>query len=96
MKTYFSKISADHWTAKNNLEKEAHKLGREMERRIIPEQELKAFKKELSEKIDNLNKQFTRCKPLSFSIHGSYDNSGDYTAYCDGVFNMGIYLAKTE
>jgi hypothetical protein len=36
MKQFFSKIIADHWTAKNESQKEAHKLALEMERRIVP------------------------------------------------------------
>ena len=94
MKTYFSRITADHWTAKNNLQKAAHKLAHEMDRRLIQEHELTYFKNEFKECAKRLNQQFSRCKPLRFSIEASHSKGGDYVVYCDGVFHMGIFLAK--
>jgi hypothetical protein len=96
MKTYFSRITADHWTAKNKLEEAAHNLAHEMDRRLIQENELPDYKQEFKDKIDDLNKTFSRCKPLQFSIEKGHFNSNEYAVYCDGVFNMGIYLAKNS
>jgi hypothetical protein len=96
MKIYFSRIIEDHWVAKNNLEKVAHKLAKEMDRRILCEREIPAFKKEFQEKICALDKEYKRCKPLKFSIE-SYDfHEGDICFFCDGVFYMDLFLAKND
>jgi hypothetical protein len=94
MKQYFSRITADHWCAKNNLEKAAHKLAKEMDRRIVPDWQVKAYKEEFKTKIQKLNEEFPRCKPLRFSIGPSPSNNGDIVIWCDGVFNMSLFLAK--
>ena len=96
MKIYFTKITADHWTAKNNLYKDAHKLAHDMDRRIMPEADLPSFKKEFQDCVDFLNLKYKRCKPLRFSINESPMNDGDIYVYCDGVFQMGIFLAKSN
>lgn len=96
MKTFFSRITADHWCAKNNLEKAAHKLATEMDRKILSESEVPAFKKEFQDKINALNLEFKRCKPLNFSIQASYDRKGDISIYCSGVFQMSLFMAKGE
>ena len=93
-KVYFSRITRDHWTAKNNLEKAAKKLAREMDRILISENRVPAFKKEFQEKVNALNKEFSRCKPLRFSINSSFERNGDIVIYCDGVFYMSLFLAK--
>ena len=94
MKQYFSRITSDHWIAKNNLQKAAHKLAKEMDRRVLTESQVPAFKKEFKEKIDALNFEFKRCKPLSLSISSSYERNGDISVYCDGVFYMSLFLVK--
>ena len=94
MKNYFAVITADHWCAKNNLEKAAHELAHEMNRRILSEEDLPDYKKEFQEKIAKLHESFPRCKALAFSIDKSYDTRGDYSVWCDGVFHIMIYLAK--
>lgn len=94
MKTFFSKITQDHWTAKNNLEKAAHKVAKEMERWIVTNDEVPRFKKDFQEKINALNMEHKRCKPLRFSIEGHQDRNGDIAIWCDGVFNMSLLLAK--
>lgn len=94
MKTFFSRITADHWCPKNNLDKAAHKLAKEMDRRILQESEVTSFKKEFQEKIDALNAEYKRCKPLRFSMHACYSENGDISIWCDGVFHMSLFLVK--
>lgn len=94
MKQFFSRITSDHWVAKNNLEKAAHKLAKEMDRRILQHSEVDAFKKEFNDKVKALNEEYKRCKPLRFSIEKSYADNGDIAIWCYGVFNMSLFLAK--
>jgi hypothetical protein len=97
MKTYFSRIVADHWCAKNKLEEAAHKLAHEMDRQILTEDQVPAYKAEFLAKIDQLNALFSRCKPLRFSFELSKhhpEDMGDYSIWCDRVFNMCLFLAK--
>jgi hypothetical protein len=94
MKIYFSRITADHWCAKNNLEKAAHKLAREMDRRILTQDQVPAYKKEFQEKINKLNQEYHRCKPLELDIHSAYDDRGDIDFYISSVFNLCLFLAK--
>lgn len=91
---YLSRITADHWTAKNNLQKAAHKLAHTMDKIFIPAEEVENFKKYFHSRIEELNKEFSRCKPLSFSIQRSQQDRDEYWIYCDGVFNMHLIKIK--
>lgn len=93
---YVSRITADHWMAKNNLEKAAKKLAKEMERRLIPGDQLADYKKEFKDKIEQLNQEFKRCKPLDFYIGASYDNRRDIDIVCSGVFMMEMFEVKQQ
>lgn len=93
---YVSRITADNWMAKNNLEKAAKKLAKEMERRLIPGEQLAAYKKEFKDKIEKLNQEFKRCKPLDFYIDVSYDNRSDIDINCSGVFMMEVFEVKQQ
>lgn len=93
---YVSRITADHWMAKNNLEKAAKKLAKEMERKLIPGDQLAAYKKEFKDKIEKLNQEFKRCKPLDFYINASYDNTRDIVINCSGVFMMEMFEVKQQ
>jgi len=91
-KLYVSRITADYWTAKNNLEKAAKKLAKEMDCKLIMESELNAFKKDLRDKIKLLNQEFNRCKPLDFDIQTQYSKEQNIDIYCIGVFMMEVIL----
>ena len=65
-----------------------------MDRILISENRVPPFKKEFQEKIDALNKEYGRCKPLSFSISSSHERNGDITIWCDGVFSMSLFLTR--
>ena len=91
---YFSHITADHWTAKNNLQKAAHKIAVEMDRRIVLDDEVALFKADFKTKIDALNIEFKRCKPQVLSIGADYMKRGDISFSIDGVFQMSLFKAK--
>ena len=93
---YVSRITADHWMAKNNLEKAAKMLAKEMDRRLIPGKQLAAYKKEIKDKIGQLNQEFKRCKPLDFSIWDNKIIHDTIEIYCSGVFQMEIFEVKQQ
>jgi hypothetical protein len=94
MNTYFSRIVADHWCAKNESQKAAHKLAHEMERRIITSDQVLDFKAEFIDKVSKINAAHPRCKPLHLSIQSSYADKGDIVFWIDGVFHLDLILAK--
>jgi hypothetical protein len=71
MKTYFSRIVANHWCAHNKSQEAAHKLAYEMERRILTADQVNVYKEEFKAKVDQINADHSRCKPLRFSIENS-------------------------
>jgi hypothetical protein len=94
MKMYFSRITADHWCAKNNLQKAAHKVAKEMDRRIVSSDQVADFKTEFNNKIDKLNAEFHGCKPVKLYVENDHLDRGDINFYADGVFQMSLFLAK--
>jgi hypothetical protein len=95
MKNYFSRITADHWCAKNKLEKAAHKAAKEMDRRLVPDWQVKAYKEEFKEKILKINNEHPRCKPVELLISAGYTDRGDIDFYISGVFQMSLFLATS-
>jgi hypothetical protein len=91
MKTYFSKITRNHWTNKNRLQKDINQVAREMERRIVPEDQVNEFKLEMKGRIAKCHAENPRCKALDLSIekHGN-----DYSFVVSEVFWLSLYLAK--
>lgn len=94
MAQYFSRITANHWTAKNRLEKAAHDVAKDMDRRLIPGDRMNAFIEEFKAKIDSINKANARCKPLELNIHKDYMNRDDIRFYISMVFNFTLFLVK--
>ena len=95
--TFFSRITADHWTAKNKLEAAAHELAYEMDRKLIPGAFLKEFIKEFERKIHKLDSDYPQCKPLRFSHHKGYTQRwSEYWIYCEGVFQMSLIEVKVN
>lgn len=91
---YVSRITADHWMAKNNLEKAAKKLAKEMERKLIFGEQLFAYKKEFKNKIEQLNQEFKRCKPLEYYCMNGTTYLKEIDICCTGVFMMEIFEVK--
>jgi hypothetical protein len=103
MKQFFSRITADHWTAKNRLEKAAHEVAREMDRRIILENQVELFISEMRLKIADLNKEYSKCKSLKLTVwqpeiycgdHKDIDLDYDISFIVDYVFHLKLFLAK--
>lgn len=94
MKIYFSRITQDHWMAKNNLQRAAHKVAKEMDRRIVTEDKVIDFKAEFIDKITRLNEEYSRCKPVHLSITKDPLDKGDTTFWADGIFCLVLFLAK--
>jgi hypothetical protein len=92
---FFSRITADHWQAKNRLEEAAKLLAREKDRILVPENKVQDFLNEFEQKIKELDILHKRCKPLSFSWHRGYTKGWtEWWIYCDGVFQMSLIEAK--
>jgi len=94
MARFFSKITADHWIAKNSLEEAVKKLAREMDRRLLKNFEVAPFKIKFREKIKELNKAQPRCKPVELEIRSSFLNKEETWIRVPQVFEMSIYKAK--
>lgn len=94
MKKYFSKITSDYWTPKNQAHKDAKAVASDMERRILDHSQINNFKKEFGERIDEVNKKNKRCKDLHFSIWNSPINKGDIIFSISGLFTLYIFYSK--
>lgn len=95
MKYYFTLISGDYRSDKNQLETAAKKATREASHRLVAESDLKGFKNEFMCKIKELNGKYPRCRPLephNFTYH--IDSKGCISI--DGVCDLDFYEAKNE
>lgn len=95
MATYFSCITADHWTAKNKLEAAAKKVARRMERQIIPGDQVEGYKSAFKKQIEDLNNTFSRCKPLELNIWKEpMERTGDIFIDISSVFQISLFRVK--
>lgn len=94
MKKYFSKITADHWTPKNQAHKDAKAVASDMERRILAHDNIEAFKQEFIKRIDEVNSKNKRCNDLHFSIWNSPINKEDIIFSISGVFTLYVFYSK--
>lgn len=95
---YFSIITQDHWTHKNNAHKEAHEAAEEMNRRIVHEDEVDSFTQEFRDRISEVNEKNKRCKDIDLTVWKPKWISGDPrdTQFSvSGVFIMYLYKAKS-
>lgn len=93
MKTYFTKVTADHWNPKNKLQDEAQKIARDMECRLVPESEIEAFKQRFFDRIESVNKRFNHRKPLKLTFMHYY-GFDEHSCYIDRVFRFSFYVVK--
>lgn len=75
MKFYFSIITQDHWTAKNNAHKEAKELAQAMSRTIIEEKELGEYEEDFRARLAALNQRNPKCNDLILDVWGNEYNS---------------------
>lgn len=97
MKNYFSRITADHWQAKNKLEAAAKDLANKMDRYLLREDEIEGFTSEMLNQVKLLNESFSRCKSISITFqeaHKYNENEHDIWIYCPGVFHMSLFEVK--
>jgi len=94
---FFSRITADHWTAKNKLQEAAHELAYEMDRKLIPGNEVLKYIGEFERRIHDLESDYPNCKPLDFSWHKGYtERWAEIWIYCNGVFRMSLIEVKED
>jgi len=91
---YFSKVTSDYWTAKNNLQKEAKQVAMSMERQIIAEADILTYFNIFDKKIRDLNDKYKRCNPLVLEKREGGHNEVDIRIEISGVFYMKLYLIK--
>ena len=94
MSQFFTKITADHWVAKNSLEEAVKKFARTMDRRLLKNYEVAPFKIKFREKIKELNEAHPRCKPVELEIRTSYFNKEESWICVPQVFQMSVYKVK--
>lgn len=85
---YFTKVTQDYWSAKNELQKEAKKLMRSFERKIINANEKGAYVKSMIDAFDGLNRKHSRCKPLRLDF---WTPDKDPKVHISGVTELVFY-----
>jgi hypothetical protein len=65
---YVSRITADHWSAKNKLEAAAKLVAICNDRRFITADKRESFISDFKQAIDYLNKSHPKCKELHLSV----------------------------
>jgi hypothetical protein len=99
-KIYASYIS-NSYSLKNNLEKQVYELLKQNNRIAILPEKLESFRNNLLTKIEGLNQQNKRCKPIIASWN-SYkksfgENKDDYgLTLTAGICNFYIYELNTQ
>lgn len=94
MNQYFSKITSDHWTAKNKLQAAAKEVARKMDGILINENKQIEFINQFKEEILRINNKFYKCKPMVLHNHPCHSNSKEHFIYINCVFEMKLYLVK--
>jgi len=96
MKRYCSRITANHWVAKNNLAKEAKQLALRMEKLLLHEDTLRLYKDTFIQAVKDLNAKYPRCKPLELHIWQP-DSRRKYWAYSiSSVFDIEVFELQGE
>lgn len=97
---YFSRITAIHWTAKNNAQKQAKELAMEMDRHMVEEQVVKNWLQIFELKIYQINLDNPRCKPLKLDVweKTSYGHfmQKDISLCVSDVFQMELFEVKNN
>lgn len=94
MKNYFTRITQDHWTAKNSAHSEALKLAYLMERKVFPENELQDYLDTFKKLVGYINDKEKRCKDLELGIWkspcASENERVEYYISIPGVFHIEV------
>lgn len=91
-KRYITRITQDHWNAKNKLQEEAKRFAHKMDRLLMEEDALPCFKDVFKQGIMDLNAKYPRCKPLELNSWKIPDpvkyNTWDF--YVTGLFHVEV------
>lgn len=98
MKLYFSRVTADHWVAKNKLEAAAKSLAYELDRQLIPADKIPAFKAEIRQRLGKINEEHSRCKPLVLDMWTPRDEAKypDIAVHVPYVFEMSLFVVNGD
>lgn len=89
--SYFSHVPSSYCT-KNNLEEAIKQcLLKEFNRIVLDDTGLEAFKDNLLARINALNRQHKRCKPIEATWTLSRGDHGDIFLELPGIINFKIY-----
>lgn len=91
---YFSYIS-NSYSCKNKLEEAVYQQLRTFNRRVIPNDQLDTFKKDILEAIEASNQAHPRCKPVKATFWCSGMGDRDFVlSMGGGICNFNIYASK--
>lgn len=98
---YFAKITQDHWSLKNQVNKDAREIAIQMDGTLLnDETAVGKYLADLAEGIQQVNLSNRRCKPLRLEMHGERIGiivpRKQIYAYISGNFHMTIFPIKHE
>lgn len=97
MPRHFAKIQHNHWTPKNKLEQDWQAHCKQIERAILEDDDHKAaFVFALHKKLEILNQQHSRCKPLNWSVLSPMKNESVEFVGVNYVCTIGIWQEREE
>jgi hypothetical protein len=94
---YVSRITADHWSAKNKLEAAAKLVAQHMDHMLIPDREKDKWFLDFKNAIDKVNADHPKCKELQLSVWGyDFETKGQKPTYItiSGVFQMELFEVR--
>lgn len=92
MKRYYAKLNGS-WAPKNKLHEAAQKHVEQLSGIIVDADKLEAFKSDINLKIEELNKQFPRCRPIELHTN-SYTNYAFNDIYITAPEVFSMYLTE--
>lgn len=93
MRTYVSSLSMTY-QCHNKAEKEALRLAKDLNRKVLLPDEVIGFKNEFREGIEIINRNNPRCKDLILEIT-DYDKNGDITfRLAQGIFVLHLFWGE--
>ena len=96
MKRYCTRITANHWVAKNRLAEEAKQLALRMEKLLLHEDTLQLFKDTFTQAVYELNIKYPRCKPLELHVWQPDSRSKFWVYSIYSVFDIEVFELQGE
>lgn len=92
MDKYFSKITADYWTLRNQAHQQARELAQSLDRHLLNKKDVEEFIDDFKQGIIEINTNNPRCKNLSLTVWSPWSNEyGDTMISVSGNFTMYLY-----